>query len=190
MNYNSFLIILTGLFSVAIIFTCIVDVRNRKRNLIISPILSLALYLAFLFLQYALKLQINAFVILLLLIAIIGDHTLGYSFDLYNRSTHYDRYLHAFGTFSFALFFYLLLSQLFNHFALPIAAPKLYTAIFVSTIGISLGCIFEIVEFISDSKSKGQKHPKHQRGLRDTNFDLISDVIGAVLAGVCSLFTR
>lgn len=186
MGYYIFLFASTILFSIAMLFTCIMEAISGRRNLAAFPILSVALYFAFLYIQYLLKLQVNPFAILFLLMTLVGNHTIGNGFDLYNRSRHYDRYLHAVGSFSSALFFYSFLSQIFKHFSFQLRTPKIYTAIFITAIGISVGCIVEIVEFMLDLKN--QKHIKHQRGLKDTNYDLISNVIGAVLAGVCSFF--
>ena len=53
----------------------------------------------------------------------------------------------------------------------------------MATIGISLGCIFEIYEFILDSNANSN----NQHGLTGTNFDLISDVIGSIIAGIASI---
>lgn len=186
MSYYVFLIASTILFSIAMVFTSIIEAIRGKRNLAVFSMLSLALYFAFLYIQYILKLQVNTFTILFLLITLVGNYTVGYGFDLYNRSRHYDRYLHAFGSFSFALFFYSFLSQIFKYFSFQLRTPKIYTALFITAIGISVGCIVEITEFMLDLKTK--KHRKHQRGLKDTNYDLISNVIGAVLAGGCSFF--
>jgi len=66
---------------------------------------------------------------------------------------------------------------------IPTIYPKFYVSIFVATIGISLGCIFEIYEFILYSTINSN----NQHGLKDTNFDLISDVIGSVIAGIASI---
>lgn len=120
------------------------------------------------------------FIVCIALITIIGNNLIGNCLNVYNRSKHYDRFLHALGSFSFSLFFYSILDKITVH----TVYPKLYVSIFVATIGISLGCIFEIYEFILDSTTNSN----NQHGLTDTNFDLISDVIGAIIAGIVSIF--
>ena len=70
---------------------------------------------------------------------------------------------------------------------MPVNYSKVYICIFIATIGISLGCIFEILEFILDSNSKPNEQ-RNQHGPIDTDFDLISNVIGSVIAGVASIF--
>jgi uncharacterized membrane protein YjdF len=62
--------------------------------------------------------------------------------------------------------------------------PKLYAAIFVFSVGITIGAIFEIIEFTFDKA----KHTKMQKGLKDTDLDLIFDVIGSVAAAIISYF--
>ena len=81
--------------------------------------------------------------------------------------------------FSFSLFFYSILDKI----TVPTIYSKFYVSIFVVNIGISLGCIFEIYEFILDSTTNSY----NQHGLKDTNFDLISDVIGSIIAGIVSM---
>ena len=120
-----------------------------------------------------------AFIIMLVVITIVGNNLIGNCLNVYNCSKYYDRFSHAFGSFSFSLFFYSILDKITIH----VIFPKLYVSIFVATIGISLGCIFEIYEFILDSNTNSN----NQHGLTDTNFDLISDVIGSIIAGITSV---
>jgi hypothetical protein len=58
---------------------------------------------------------------------------------------------------------------------------RLYAALFVFTIGLTVGVAVEVFEFVSDRWSKSPI--RHQKGLRDTNMDMASDAIGSVLAG-------
>jgi len=51
-------------------------------------------------------------------------------------------------------------------------------------LGITLGTLFEIVEFAFDYFSKSSKN---QHGLADTDVDMIFNVFGAVIAGIVSL---
>jgi hypothetical protein len=72
---------------------------------------------------------------------------------------------------------YFTLTSLFSE-----AIPPALAGILIASLGITLGVFVEIIEFTMDSR----KHIeiKLQKGLKDTNFDLISDVIGSALAGV------
>ncbi|MBE6033778.1 MAG: hypothetical protein E7222_03650 [Clostridiales bacterium] len=60
-----------------------------------------------------------------------------------------------------------------------------YTFLLVTTLGITIGVLFEIAEFIHDSFSKKMKC---QHGLADTDFDLIFNVFGSAIAGLLSIF--
>ena len=117
----------------------------------------------------------------LLVIAALFIHTFfGYFKDRYTRSKVFDRYLHAGGSFAYALFLYSLLSRLLN----ASVSSKLFGAIMVAFTGIAAGAMFEIIEFAIDRKMP----VKTQRGLKDTDVDLLCDVIGSVLAGIVAYF--
>ena len=179
MDYSKLLIIMTIIFSAIILFTCIGEFIKKKFNLMAEDIIIYILYLIFLAAQYILSFQIKPIIILLVITTFIGNSLIGNYFNIYNTSKYYDRYLHAFGSFSFSLFFYSIIYKL----TMESISSKSYVAIFVTTIGISLGCIFEIYEFISDSTINSH----NQHGLKDTNFDLISNIIGSTIAGIISI---
>lgn len=180
MNYNTLLLIMTIIFSIITIYTCINIIIKKRYKLLGETIVAYIAYLFFLFIQYKYAFKINIYIIMLVLISIIGNNFIGDYMDLYNSTKHYDRFLHALGSFSFALFFYSILDKLVLH----ITSPKYYVSIFVATIGISLGCIYEIYEFILDSTL----NYNNQHGLKDTNFDLLSDVIGSIIAAITALW--
>ncbi len=179
MEYNELLLFMTVIFSSVILFTSIAVLIKKKYKFLIENIVTYIFYLTFLTVQYKFKFQVNAFIILLILITFIGNNLIGNYLNFYNRSKYYDRFLHAFGSFSFSLFFYSILDKIIIH----TIYSKLYVSIFVATIGISLGCIFEIYEFILDLNTNSN----NQHGLIDTNFDLISNIIGAIIAGIVSM---
>ncbi len=116
----------------------------------------------------------------LVIIALFVHTFFGYFKDLYTRSQTFDRYLHAYGSFAYALFLYALLSKLTN----ASVTPRLFTAVMVTFTGIAAGALFEIVEYAIDAKMP----VKTQRGLKDTDMDLIFDVIGSIAAGAAAYF--
>ena len=179
MEYNELLVIITIIFSIVILFTSIAVFKKKKYNFLIENIVTYIFYLIFLIVQYKFKFHVMDFIVLLVLVTIIGNNLIGNCLNVYNISKYYDRLLHAFGSFSFSLFFYSILDKI----TVPTIYSKFYISIFVATIGISLGCIFEIYEFILDSNTNSN----NQHGLTDTNFDLISDVIGSIIAGIASI---
>lgn len=179
MSYNELITLMTIIFSIAILFTYISVLIKKKYFFFFETLVTYIYYLIFLIVQYKLKFHVRGFIILLVLIALIGHHIIGQYLNVYNRSKYYDRFLHAFGSFSFSLFYYSILYKITQH----VTYPKFYVAIFVATIGISLGCVFEIYEFTLDTTN----NLNNQHGLRDTNFDLISDIIGSTFAGIVSI---
>jgi hypothetical protein len=116
----------------------------------------------------------------LVIIALFMHTFFGYFKDLYTRSQTFDRYVHTFGSFAYALFFYSLLSLVFG----ASVTPKLFAAVMLVFTGIAAGGVFEIIEYFVDKRMP----VKTQRGLKDTDVDLICDVIGSVAAGVAAYF--
>ncbi len=117
----------------------------------------------------------------LFVIATIFVHTfIGYFKERYTRSMIFDRYLHAGGTFAFALFLYSLLSRLMS----VSISPKFFAAVIVTFTGLVAGTLFEIMEFTIDQRTGLQT----QRSLKDTMTDLVCDTIGTILAGVAAFF--
>ncbi len=114
----------------------------------------------------------------MVIVALFIHTFFGYFKDLYTRSQTFDRYIHTYGSFAYALFFYILLSRLVG----ASVSPKCFAAVMVAFTGIAAGGVFEIIEYFVDKKMP----VKTQRGLKDTDVDLICDVIGSVLAGVAA----
>lgn len=117
--------------------------------------------------------------------ALAGHLILGNALYYYLRFRHFDRYQHALGTFSFTLFGSAWLQMFLFRYSVY-TLPKWFESVSVVTLGISLGCLFELYEFVIDSIT----HAGHQHGLKDTNIDLVADVAGAVCAGIISILTR
>lgn len=114
------------------------------------------------------------------MITLFGHSFIGNYLNVYNKSKYYDRYLHGFGAFSFSLFAYSIIDKTVFH---PVI-PRLYGSIFMISLGIALGCLLEILEFSNDVRLK----TKNQKGLKDTDFDLIGNVIGSIVCGVYAFF--
>jgi len=120
------------------------------------------------------------YILILIIITLFGHSFIGNYLNLYNKSQHFDRYLHLFGSFSNALFIFSIITNIIN----PTVSSKLYSALFVISLGISSGVFFEILEFSQDSTA----NTNHQKGLKDTNLDLIYNIIGSLIAGVFAYF--
>lgn len=117
------------------------------------------------------------------LVSIICDSFLGQYLEYYLISTVFDKVLHAFGTYSFSLFFYILMIQLLSN---PIS--RSFRFILVVCLGLSLGTFYEIMEFFVDMTTK-PAFPG-QPSLLDTNLDLVADLIGAITAAIHITFSK
>ncbi len=182
MDYNQLLILITVLFTLVTLFIIMTVIIKKQYPFLIVNIVTYIAYITFLIVQYMMEFKVETFIIVFVLITIIGNNLFGQYLNFYNTTKFYDRYLHVFGCFSFALFFYSLLDKIIK----PDIDSKVYTSVFVISIGISLGCILEIVEFIMDIKKKTNQ--KNQHGLIDTDTDMISNVIGSIAAGIASIY--
>lgn len=171
---------MNSIFTVFIISLEIAFLLKKKYSFFIETAITYISYLIFLFMEFKLNFQVRNYIILFVLLTLLGHLLIGQYFDFYNKTKYYDRFLHVFGSFSFSLFLYSIISKII----MPIDSSKIYISIFVLTLGISLGVFLEILEFILDICRK----TNNQKGLRDTNFDLISNIIGSTLAGLFSFF--
>lgn len=178
MTYNELIILMTIIFSIITLFICTGVLLKRKYAFFIEEMIIYIFYIIFLVMQYKFKFYVNPLIIFLVIISFIGHSLIGEYLNVYTSSKYFDRFLHAFGSLALSLFFYSILDKLTIHSM----NSQFYVSTFVATIGISLGCIFEVFEFILDTTSNS----KNQHGLKDTNFDMISDIIGATIAGLIS----
>lgn len=158
--------------------------RDKKYGLLLeNAILSGAAVLLFVY-NSRLRFPIRGFILIFFVLTLLGHTLIGELYGAYHKNKYYDRFLHGFGSFSFALLAYSVTENILG----PVQSPKAYIPVFVAAVGISVGVIFELVEFMMDSLQKKAKSSKHQHGLADTDFDLISDLIGSVLAGIVSVY--
>jgi len=114
----------------------------------------------------------------LVIVAMFLHTFFGYFKDLYTRSQTFDRYLHVYGGFAYALFVY----SLFTHIFQASVSPAPFAALMVAFTGMTVGGVFEIIEYLID---RGMP-VKTQRGLKDTDVDLICDAIGSAAAGIAA----
>lgn len=167
--------VLLILFAVVEIFAAVKYVRKGKSNSIKQTAVPAILYLSYLMVICILRISIPYLVLIFVMVSVFLHTIAGHYLELYKKSKLFDRYQHGLGSFSFALLIYLTISKV-----TVAGGSLLFRAVFVASLGITAGAIFEIFEYIHDSKNK----TKLQRGLKDTDFDIISDVIGSVLAAV------
>ena len=157
-----------------------VRLRKRGKRADASAVTgSLVFFAALTLAVLLLRLDVPYYFLYLGLLSVWMNGYVGYGLDKFKTSTRFDRYMHAFGTFSFALIAYCVIRSI-----VPEGGSKLFRAIFVWALGGFLGAAFEVYEFLRD-KMKGTRN---QHGLYDTDTDLAADLIGGFLAGVFAFF--
>ncbi|HWR21967.1 MAG TPA: hypothetical protein VN366_00690 [Feifaniaceae bacterium] len=177
------LILAFAVFSGFIIYA-IVALNKKGRKQPAKAVLSAYIVFALVYLViWIFAFSVPPYVILLAMLAVFIDCFFGYYLNWYNRSKVFDRYLHAYGAFSFALLTYCLIKNLFEA-----GGSRAFRSLFVFAAGMALGAVFELVEAAVDQKSGAGA----QRGLKDTNTDMLGNLIGSALAGLfayCFLFS-
>lgn len=126
------------------------------------------------------KIAVPAYTLLLTMLTILGACFFGHYLGGYTKSRTFDRYLHGFGAFSFSLFAYCILDDFIDT-----RSSTLFQAIFIFFAGNTLGVFFELIEMLHDRKGD---EPKSQKGLQDTDMDMLFNLIGSLLAGVFGYF--
>lgn len=170
------------IFSVVEIFLIFKYIRQKKTGRLVENSIVSVIAILFVLFKKNLGIQIYDSLTVLWLITILGHTLVGEYFTIYRKSKTYDRYLHLVGSFVFSLLSYSILNSLIK----PVPGSKVYAAILIATIGITLGVVFELMEFALDTIGKREKYKKSQHGLADTDYDMIFNVIGSVAAAIVS----
>lgn len=126
------------------------------------------------------KISVPSYILFITMLTILGSCFFGHYLGGYTKSKIFDRYLHAFGAFSFSLLIYCIIDNYINT-----ASSKLFQAIFIFLAGSTLGVFFELIEMCHDRK---KDDPKCQKGLKDTNMDMLFNLIGKLVAGLFAYF--
>ncbi|MBP2631649.1 MAG: hypothetical protein H6Q70_2277 [Firmicutes bacterium] len=166
---------ITSVFLVAQIAITISLIYKGHSDYSRSVMVTTGFWLFYIFLEIKYQLKMNDYIRVLMVLAIFFDAFFGYCFDLYVCSFVFDKALHIFGSYAFSLFAYVLVMQMQTK---PIDKPVRF--ILVLCLGLSIGALYEILEFIIDNIS--HPVPPSQPSLLDTDIDLIGDYIGALLA--------
>jgi hypothetical protein len=153
--------------------------KNKKKVGSHSTLINFTLVCVLLLFIWLFHISIPYYILLLCMIALFLNSYVGYYLEYFWKSTKFDRYLHGYGIFSYTLLFYFIITHLIES-----GGTKLFHALFIVFLGISLGAIFEISEFRTDSK----RNTRMQKGLKDTDFDIMFDIIGSGAAGLFAYF--
>lgn len=169
-------------FFTAFTLMCVVEIIilyrfiTRKNPVLLrQSAMPFVLYILYLIAVYVFDFDIPYYVLLLSLIGLFLSSFVGHYLGYYNKSQVFDRFLHCVNSFSHALLLYYTLINLTEA-----GGSKLFRAVFIASIGIAAGAMFEILEFSADKKQR----IKNQKGLKDTDFDIIFNTIGAAAAAI------
>lgn len=165
-----------GYFALQLLTSAGFIIRDQYTHLF-NPLLTSGFYLGVLLLERFTVFDLGNGIRILLILTLSGHTIIGEYFYAYKTTSFFDDALHMFGTFSFALFAYCLLITFIK---LQASSPAVFTFILVLLLGISLGTIFELMEFFLDYFF----NQLNQNGLKDTDLDLLFDLIGAIFAGI------
>lgn len=169
-------IAVSALFFLSSIYTVVKFKRQKAEPEFKSSVSAVVAYGA-VFSAFLFGVRISYYALYLTLAALAAHIFVGFCLGAYDKSRIFDRYLHSYSTFSFALLFYYIIGNFVAY-----GGDKLFRALFILTLGISLGAVYEVIEFVSDSRNDYGL----QRGLKDTNFDLVFDLLGSVCAALCA----
>jgi uncharacterized membrane protein YjdF len=176
-NQRRLIFTLTGLFLTALILLIIGVLGQGRHDYALNIAVKACVWVIYAAVEIKYGIEIKSYIRVLVMTMIISDSFFGLYLDLYSSSTVFDKIQHIFGSYAFALFAYNLICQLTQ----PVIS-RAFRFILVISLGLSIGALYEITEFIGDLTAK-PKVPS-QTSLLDTDLDLIADAIGSLLAAV------
>lgn len=164
-------------------FSLLGIISRGNRDFIGNIVGTTVFWLAYTLCEYIYKLKIHYYIRLAVVVSIISDGLFGFYFNLYVTSPLFDRIQHIFAAYSLALFLYAICMC----FMKDAIKDKWMIFILVTAIGMAAGSFYEIIEFAIDTLMKPQI--LNQPSLQDTDLDLLSNTIGAIFAGVHSMYS-
>lgn len=175
-------IVLFAIFLLTLIASIVKLYRQKQIQQAKAITNTVVCYSLLFFYIFLFRVQVAYWTILLTMIAAFFSGFCGHYLRMYYRSIVFDRYLHAYGAFSFSLLFFYIL----GHFLMMGGSP-LFLALFVFLLGNTLGVIFELLEFRYDLKPTNTI--KSQHGLKDTDMDMLFNLFGSICAAIFIFFT-
>jgi uncharacterized membrane protein YjdF len=120
-------------------------------------------------------LKIPDYIIFMPMVSVFVSGFYGHYLGRFQKSKIFDRYLHGYTLIACALFAYYIVENLF-----VTGGSKAFRALFIFSLGMAMGAMFELMEAAHDVKSR----LKGQPDLRDTNMDMAFDLIGSIVAAI------
>lgn len=152
-------------------------ILRKDYHPIFNPVITGLFYLGVLALERFTMVKFKNYIKFLLMFCLLGHTVIGKYYDAYFKLMYFDKLLHFEGSFAFAIFSYTLIKTFIK---IEPSRPLLFTFIFLTLLGLSIGSTFEIIEFVLDRLF----NEDNQQGLVDTDTDLFFDLIGGLVAGV------
>lgn len=175
-------IILNYSFFIIQFLTVILLTRAGKTDYIKDVLFTAFIVAIYIYIEGRYKINVRDYARGCIILLISVHNFAGKYFDLYLTTTFFDKALHIFGTYSVVLFFFSIMDQ----FMKISFKAKINKFIFLVLLGVSLGAIFEILQFAADIILNPAI--PNQAGLKDTNLDMISNLIGALAAAFHLVF--
>lgn len=157
-------------------------IRREDYTYVYNILVLGAVYFCIPYMEFKLNFKIKNYIKVLISITFILHSSFGQYINLYQKNNWFDKGLHLVGTLAFSLLLYAIMTALID----VNTNSKIYAFIVISSIGITAGVFFELLEFVLDITTGS----KHQHGLNDTNLDMIFNIIGAYLAGAWVIYNR
>lgn len=174
--------ILTIIFTIIMLLTVVGFLIRKDYKYVFNSIPIYFSYLLFICFENKKGFRIEKYIKTLVITTAIFHNSFGQYLNLYRTTIWFDKSLHVFGTFSFALFCYSVLNLSIGFFS----KSKIFTFILAMSLGTVVGAVLENFEFLMDIIFK----TNNQHGNIDTNLDLIFNSVGAILAGFFIIFNK
>lgn len=153
--------------------------KNKKKVGSHATLKNFVFFTGILIAIYIVRIDVPDYIILLCMLSLFLNSYFGYYHAYFWRSKTFDRVLHGIGTFTFALLFFFIIVGLTEP-----GGTKLFQALFVAFLGVTIGALFEISEYLTDLR----RATRMQKGLVDTDVDIIANIVGACTAGLFAYF--
>jgi hypothetical protein len=141
-------------------------------------------WLVYIILELKQKWVIPLYIRIVVILSILSNSVFGEFINLYITSVSYDRLQHIFGTYSMTLWAFFVIQQ----FLKVRFIKKKFIVVFIVSLSVTLGTFYEINEFFQDEFFKPTI--KNQPSLLDTDLDLISNLLGGIIALFHYLFSK
>ncbi|WP_371371629.1 hypothetical protein [Sporomusa aerivorans] len=176
-NYNRNNLLLTGIFLAGLLILIVVLAEQGRYDYAKNIAVKASIWTIYSFFELKYNMTVPNYIRALVMVAVLSDSFIGLYLNLYVTSSVFDKIQHVYGSYAFSLFAFTILHRLLH----PVVS-RAFNCLLVILIGLSIGAVYEIGEFIGDLVARPQV--PSQPSLLDTNLDLIADFTGALIAAV------